>query len=349
MQKIALPIALLATGLLAACSTGPTGGADSQTAGTQAAGATTTTDSGDFPVTVKTALGSATITKAPQRVVTLGWSDQDVAVSLGVAPVGAPEVTWGGNAGKSTDWYDAALAKIGGKQPTRYSDADGTPFDKVAALKPDLILATNSGITKDDYAKLSKIAPVVAYPDQPWGTSWQQSLDLVGKAFGKSTEAAKLKTDTENSIKTAVAKYPAIKGKSAAWAWFTPTDLSKVSFYTSIDNRPRMLEAFGMTTPSFVTKLSAGKPNLFSVDVSAENASTADADVLVFYVDNAAQTKQITGNALLSKIPALQRGSYVASSDNVAAMPMSSPTPLSIPTALEKFLPQLAAAAAKAL
>ncbi len=342
MKRLALPATVAVAALLAACSTGPTGSSD-----TNGSTSTNSAAPGAFPVTVKTALGTATIAKAPQRVVTLGWSDQDFAVSLGVAPVGTPEITWGGNANKSTDWYDAALAKMGGKQPTRYSDADGTPVDKVAALKPDLILATNSGITADDYAKLSKIAPVVGFPGQPYGTSWQQSLDLIGKALGKQSEAAKLKTDTEASITRAVAKYPALKGKSAAWAWFTPTDLSKASFYTSIDNRPRMLEAFGMTTPSFISKLSAGKPNLFSVDVSGENASTADADVMVFYVDNAAQTKQITGNALLSKIPAFQRGSYVASSDNVAAMPMSSPTTLSIPTALDKFLPQLAAAAAK--
>ena len=342
MKRFTLPAAVAVAGLLAACSTGPTDTADSSSDGP-----TTSATAGAFPVTIKTALGTAQIKKAPQRVVTVGWSDQDFAVSLGVAPVGAPEVSWGGNANKTTDWYDAAVKKMGGQQPTRYSDADGTPVDKIVALKPDLILATNSGMTKEEYTKLSKIAPVVAYPGQPWGTSWQQSLDLIGKALGKSTEAAKLKTDTQNSIKTAVAKYPAIKDKSVAWAWFTPTDLSKVSFYTSIDNRPRMLNEFGMKTPDFITKLSAGKPNLFSVDVSAENASTANADVLIFYVQNQAEIDTIKKNPLLSKIPALQRGSYVASTDNVAAMPMSSPTTLSIPTALEKFLPQLATAAAK--
>lgn len=343
MKRFTLPAAALATTLLAACSTGPT-----DTGSTRTSGPTNSAVAGAFPVTIKTALGTATIEKAPQRVVTVGWSDQDFAVSLGVAPIGTPEITWGGNANKSTDWYDAALKKMGGQQPTRYSDADGTPVDKIAALKPDLILATNSRMTKEEYTKLSQIAPVVAYPGQPWGTSWQQSLDLVGKALGKSAEAAKLKTDTESSIKNAVAKYPAIKDKSVAWAWFTPTDLSKASFYTDIDNRPRMLTEFGMKTPDFITKLSAGKPNLFSVDVSAENASTADADVLVFYVQNQSEVDAIKKNPLLGKIPALQQGSYVASTDNVAAMPMSSPTTLSIPTALDKFLPQLATAAAKA-
>lgn len=344
MNRLAVPAALVAATLLAACSTGPTGSdaSSSTSSGTSPAGSAT-----GFPVTIKTALGSATIKSAPERVVTVGWSDQDFAVSLGVAPVGTPEITWGGNAKKSTDWYDAALAKIDGAQPTRYSDADGVPADKIAQLKPDLILATNSGLTQADFDKLSKIAPVVGYPGQPWGTSWQQSLQLIGQALGKSDEAAKLKTQTENAITTAVAKYPALKGKSAAWAWFTPTDLSKVGFYTALDNRPRMLNSFGLTTPEFITKLSATKPNLFSIDVSAENASTADSDLLVFYVTSQSEVDELKKNALVSKIPALQRGSYVASSDNAAAMPMSSPTTLSIPVALEKFLPQLAAAAAK--
>ncbi|MBD2760405.1 iron-siderophore ABC transporter substrate-binding protein [Yimella sp. cx-573] len=345
MKRITLVAAAACTTLLAACSTGPTDSAESS-------GASSSTSnnaaSGAFPVSIKTALGTATIKKAPQRVAVVGWSDQDFALSLGVAPVGVPEISWGGNDKKSTDWYDAALTKMGGAQPTRYSDADGTPVDKIAALKPDLILATNSGMTQAEYDKLSKLAPVVAYPGAPWGTSWQQSLELIGKALGKSDDAAKLKTQTENQIKTAASKYPALKDKSVAWAWFTPTDLSKVSFYTEQDNRPRMLKELGMKTPDFVQTLSKKQPNMFSVDVSAENASTADSDLLIFYVENQAQVAELKKNALVAKIPALAKGNYLASTDNVAAMPMSSPTTLSIPTALEKFLPQLAAVAAKA-
>ena len=112
---------------------------------------------------------------------TLGWTDHDHALALGVVPVGATKITWGGNAAGSTDWFDAAVEEVGAEAPVRYDDADGAPIDEVAQLEPDLILATNSGITEAEYKKLSKIAPVVAYPEAPWTTPWQTSLETVGQ------------------------------------------------------------------------------------------------------------------------------------------------------------------------
>ena len=116
---------------------------------------------------------------------TLGWSDQDHALALGVAPVGATKLTWGGNSAGSSDWFDSAIEEEGAKAPVRYDDADGAPIEEIAKLSPDLILATNSGITEQEYAKLSKIAKVVAYPEAPWVTPWQTSLESVGKALGR--------------------------------------------------------------------------------------------------------------------------------------------------------------------
>ena len=164
---------------LSACSTGASG--SSESGASSSAGA----DASVFPVTIKHVYGDTVISKVPTRVATLGWSDQDFALALGVAPVGAVKVTWGGNAKLSTPWYDAKLASLGASEPTRYDDADGAPIEEIAKLTPDLILATNSGVTKEEYDKLSKIAPVVAYPGEAWGTPWQTSLYMVSKALGR--------------------------------------------------------------------------------------------------------------------------------------------------------------------
>ena len=116
-------------------------------------------DADAFPVTIEHAFGETTIEAEPTRVATLGWTDHDHALALGVVPVGATKITWGGNEAGSTDWFDAAVEEAGAEAPVRYDDADGAPIDEVAELAPDLILATNSGITEAEYAKLSKIAP----------------------------------------------------------------------------------------------------------------------------------------------------------------------------------------------
>jgi iron complex transport system substrate-binding protein len=328
---------------LAGCATGPT---DAGPAGSAGAGGSA--DPAAYPVTIRHAHGTTTIAKAPTRVATIGWADADVVAALGVVPVGAPKITWGGNATGSTDWFDAAAAKLGVKDGdiARYDDSAGIPFDDIAATRPDLILGLSSGVSKEDYDKLGKIAPVVAYTTAPWGTPWQEQLTTIGTALGKPTEAAALLATTTKAIDDAVAANPQLKGKTAAWAWFSPTDLSTVGLYTTSDLRPQMLREFGLVDSPTVVQLSKANQGAFSVNLSAEKASTLDADVVVFYAEKGAGAKEITGNALLGRIPALQKKQYVASADNSVALSMSLPSPLSVRTAVDEFLPKIVQALA---
>lgn len=329
-----------ATSLLAACSTG-----------SSSSKSTTITQGGSggagFPVTIKHAFGSTTIKSAPKRVVTAGWSDVDTAAALGVVPVAAPAIVWGGNAAKSTDWFDAKVKELGGKAPERYSDTAGIPADKIASYQPDLILATNSGLSKAQYDQLSKIAPVVAYPNLQYGTPWETSTTMIAQALGKVSEGQKLIDDTKKQISDAVAKYPALKGKTASWLYFTPTSLNQVGIYTPIDARPHMLSEFGTPDGPSVAALTKASKSFF-VELSSEKATQIDSDVVIFDQTTSGDTDKIKGDALLGKIPALKDGAYVALDDKVASAAMSTPTVLSIPVALEKFLPKLADAAKKA-
>lgn len=328
-----------AASALAACGTGSSSG-DSSSQQSASGGGT------GFPVEIKHAFGTTKITKEPTKVAVVGWGDADVLAALGVAPVAAPEVTWGANANKSTDWFDAQLAKIGGKQPARFSDKDGTPVDKIAQYQPDLIVGTNSGLTKEQYDKLTKIAPTIAYPGLPWGTSWQQSTTMIATALGKKAEGDKLIEETKKKIADAVAKHPELKGKSASWIYFTPTNLNSVGIYTPNDNRPRTLREFGLSEGAGVTALTKSSKAFF-VDLSAEKAASIDSDIVVFDELQGAEASKVKANALLGKIPALKDDTYVAVKDQKASAAMSGPTVLSIPVALESFLPQLAAAAKK--
>lgn len=328
-----------ATSALAACSTGSSSDKTSST--------TSSATGAGFPVTIKHAFGETKITKAPSKVVTVGWSDADIYLALGVVPVAVPAISFGGNAAKSTDWFDAKLKEVGGKAPARYSDADGTPVDKLAQYQPDLISGTNSGMQKADYDKLTKLAPTLAYPKYPYGTAWQDSTKMIAEALGKKDEGDKLISDTEAKVKAALDKHPELKGKSVAWVYFNPAKLNSITVYTLNDNRPRGLADFGLKTPSFVEKASQGSTT-FSTELSAEKASELDADIVVFDAVDAATTKKILSDKLLSQIPAFKKGAYLALSDAKASESMASPTPLSIPVAIDSFLPKLAEAAKKA-
>lgn len=328
---------------LAACSTGSDGGTSSSSASGSGSGST----AAGFPATIKHAFGETKVTKAPSKVVTVGWSDADIYLALGVVPVAAPAVTFGGNAAKSSDWFDAKLKEVGGKAPARYSDADGTPVDKLAQYQPDLISGTNSGMQKAEYDKLTKLAPTLAYPQYPYGTSWQDSTKMIAEAIGKKDEGEKVISETQAKVKAALDKHPELKGKSVAWVYFNPAKLNSITVYTLNDNRPRGLADFGLKTPSFVEKASKGSKT-FSTELSAEKASELDADIVVFDAVDEATTKKITGDKLLSQIPAFKKGAYLALADTKASESMASPTPLSVPVAIDTFLPKLAEVAKKA-
>ena len=142
--------AVVAVLALSACSTGPaaTSSPESTSSGAASPAGSSAPAADAFPVTVTHALGEAVIETEPTRIATIGWTDHETLVSLGVVPVGAVKITWGGNSEGSTDWFDAAVADLGGEQPTRYDDSAGAPIEEIVALEPDLILATNSGLTQ---------------------------------------------------------------------------------------------------------------------------------------------------------------------------------------------------------
>ena len=202
-------LALVAVALTA-CSTGPSGAQDGATSPSTSAVA----DQSAFPVTIKHHFGQTTLEKAPQRVVAIGSSDPDNVLALGVVPVGIGKVTWGGNDHGTTPWFDAELEELGGQQPTLLDQTDAIPFDDIATLAPDVILATYSGLTRAQYDKLSKIAPVVAYPKDPWQTTWQDSLAMDAEALGRTEQAQQLEQATTQRLDAVKQRYPQLVGKT---------------------------------------------------------------------------------------------------------------------------------------
>lgn len=327
---------------LAACSTGPSTTTSPTT--------TSSAPAAVYPVTIAHAFGETTIPAAPTRVATVSWVNADVALALGVVPVGMPKDEYGGNAAGSTPWKDTALAAAGAaigtdKAPAQYSEADGVNFNAIAATTPDVILAAYSGLTQEDYAKLSKIAPVVAYPEVAFGTPWQESTALIGKALGREAQATELVAQTEKTVADKAAQYPQLKGKTFIYGNLEPTK-GGVNVYTANDNRPRFLTSLGMTQAPVVAENT--KDDAFFFPWSAERADELESDVFATWVPDDKTASQITSDPLLGQIPAVKRGALVADSDNTLTLAISASSPLSLPWALDTVLPQLAAAADRA-
>ncbi|MGW6062061.1 iron-siderophore ABC transporter substrate-binding protein [Streptomyces sp. NPDC055189] len=338
LRLLAAAVSLLG---LSACGTADTDNGGNSDKGGQ---------SGAFPMTIKHALGTSTIPEKPKRVATVNWANDEVPLALGVVPVGMAKANFGDDDGDGVlPWTEKRLKELKADTPVLFDETDGIDFEAVADTRPDVILASYSGLTKKDYATLSEIAPVVAYPDAPWATPWREIIRQNSKAIGLAPQGEKLVKGIESDIRESVAKYPQLKGKSAMFMTHVdPKNVSKVGFYTTHDTRTQFFEDLGLTTPASIGKLSKGTDK-FVLTQSAERIDTFnDVDIVVGYGDEKGELlEQLRKDPVLSKMPALKRGSAYMLPGSTPLATAANPTPLSISYVLDDYVAALAKAADK--
>lgn len=300
-----------------------------------------------FPVTIEHVYGETTIAEKPERIATVAWANHEVPLALGVVPVGMSKATWGDDDGDGVlPWVEEKLEELGADTPVLFDETDGIPFDEIAATEPDVILASYSGLTEEDYKTLSKIAPVVAYPDIAWATTYQQMIEMNAEAIGLADEGDKLIADLEKTAADALAAEPALAEASVMFAYLDPSDLSQISFYTTHDTRPSFLADLGVTQPAIIEEKSKGSKD-FSVDVSAEEAELFnDVDVFVTYGDEST-VATLQADPLLSKIPAIAAGRVAILPNATPLAASANPSPLSIGWGIADYFAILADAASK--
>ena len=134
-------------------------------------------DASAFPVTLEHVYGETEITELPERVITIGWNAQDVAAALGVVPVATSDFSWG-TVDTYLPWFVDSVEAQGGELPEilTMSDAGEYDYEQILGLDPDVILAPHSGITEEEYNRLSDIAPTVAYTGTAWAADWVARL-----------------------------------------------------------------------------------------------------------------------------------------------------------------------------
>ncbi|MER5323744.1 iron-siderophore ABC transporter substrate-binding protein [Streptosporangium roseum] len=330
----ALASALLLLGAVTACGSG-----SGATATAPAADPAAAPKSGAFPVTVAHKFGSTTIASEPKRIVTVGLTDQDAVLALGKVPVGTTD--WlGGYAGAIGPW---ATGKLGGAAaPVMLTDTGtGPQVEKIAALAPDLIIALYSGLTKEQYETLSKLAPVVAQPKEynDYGIPWQQQTQTVAKVLGKEAEGTRLVGDVEAAFAAAKKEHPEFAGAGVVVA----TPYEGFFVYGSQDSRSRTLTSLGFTLPADLDKVIGDQ---FGASISKERSDLLDGDAIVWTVpDTAKDPATLHKDGVYKDLKVATQGREVfigESSDYGKAF--SFVTVLSLPYVLDRLVPQLAAA-----
>jgi iron-siderophore transport system substrate-binding protein len=272
-----------------------------------------------FPVTIAHKFGDTTITAKPQRIVTVGWNDQDFVLSLGEVPVSTRE--WFAE----YPTYPWVSAKLGGKQlPTFSAEIN---FEAIVKQQPDLILAIYETINKETYDKLSAIAPTVIqsadYADEE--TPWDVQTLTTGKALGKSAEAQALVDGVRSKVDAAKKANPQFAGKvlvedygpEKGEHWLIPAK----------DPRRSLFDALGFATQE------QGE------DVSEERLDLADRDVL--FVNGATRADMLKSPVFSKlKVVAEDRTLYTAF-DTPLSGALSYSGPDALLYALDKLLPEL--------
>jgi iron complex transport system substrate-binding protein len=325
------PLALLlaAALLIAGCGSDDDPAAPAGTA----AGA----EAGAFPVTIEHKYGSTTVAEAPERVVVAGLREQDALLALGIVPVATTE-WYGKHPGAIFPWAEKALGDA--PRPEVLDYTDGLEFERIAGLRPDLIVAVYSGLTKKDYDTLSKIAPTIAQPpgQVDWGSSWQDEILTVGRAVGKPKEAERLHDEAQALLDEAARKHPEFEGQTAAVA----TPYQGVWVYGPEDARSRLLTDLGFTFPDGLRDVGGDE---FGGQLSGERLDLLDVGVLLWFA-NPAPAEKMRENKVYRRLKVRTEGRDIFLPENGTLYEATSfISVLSIPLLADELVPKLAAAA----
>jgi iron complex transport system substrate-binding protein len=330
--KLLLPLLLLAG--VTAC--GSDRGGDEPAAVDAEAATDDDGESAAFPVTIEHKYGSVTIDEAPERVVSVGYTDQDTLLALGVVPVGIRD--WFGDQPSAT--WPWATEALGGAEPL-VLDSSEINFEAIAGLRPDLIVGVSSGMTEEEHSTLSDIAPTLPQTDEfpDYGVPWQDGTRLTARALGKADEAEALIAAVESRYAEFRAANPELAGLEGIVAYAVSE--TEVGAYASIDTRARFLGDLGFVTPAEFDELAGG---LFYTSFSNEEIGRLDRDLVVWMPDDEATRERILSSPLRDGLRAVAEGREVFLDDlQVGAMSFSSA--LSLPFLLDTLLPQIEAAA----
>lgn len=300
----------------------------------------------DYPIEIEHALGVTVIEEQPERIATVSWANHEVPLALGIVPVGFAAMSFGDDDGDGIQpWVEERLDELNAGPYTLYNEGDGIDFEAVAASRPDVILAAYSGMSQADYDTLSKIAPVVAYPEAPWSSGWRDMIRLNSAGMGMAEEGEALIERLEAQVNEQIASHPELRGKSAMLiSHIKPTDLSQINFYNDNDARVRFFHELGLTSPQFVTDSSVD--GRFGGSISAERIDDiADVDIIVTY-GGQPLVDRLNQHMLTSRLPAVEQDALVLLGNDPQGT-AANPTPLSIPWVLDTYVDQLSQAALK--
>ncbi len=235
-----------------------------------------------------------------------------------------------------------AQARLGDAQPEVLSIYDGGfQFDRIAALRPDLIVAINAGVDQDSYNQLSAIAPTIPQSgDAPFFEPWKTQATTIGQAAFQADRMQSLIAQADDRI-TGVAKAnPQFRGRSVLLLQGTLFE-DKVAA-TLPGWRTDFLTQMGFRIPDSINAFAIDDHRAFIPrDQIVPVLNTAD--VLIWTTQSEADEAGLRADPTLQQLTATAQNRNVFTGKELAgAIAFSSP--LSLPTVADQLPPLVNAA-----
>jgi iron complex transport system substrate-binding protein len=285
---------------------------------------------GNGPVTITHVFGETTIPEPPKRVVSAGFTGQDDLLALRVVPVAV--TNWFGD--QPFGVWPWAMSKLGNAKPVVLNLDNGIQVQKIAGLKPDLIVATDAGLDQDTYQKLSAIAPTLAQSEgDAFFEPWKDQATAIGQAVFRPGQITSLINGVDKSFAAIADKYPQFKNKRVL---LLQGKLHQDNAVATIGWRTEFLTQTGLAIAESITGLAVDQQRAFIPRDKIKSVLGA-ADVLIWTTESDKDQADLLANP---DVAALRSRSVFTTKDQAGAIAYASP--LSYPLVADQ-LPALIA------
>jgi iron complex transport system substrate-binding protein len=217
----------------------------------------------------------------------------------------------------------------------------------VITEKPERIvtLAPWSGITQQQFDSLNAFAPTVAYAESAWTITWEEQINVIGKAMGESEKATAEIDKIKSQFAESTAAHPNYADVSFSFIYNTGPGTLGVFF--AEEQRVAMVRALGLQVDPVVYTLTESEGTDSAV-IGLENANLLDkSDLLFTFYSDPANRAEIEAQPAYKAIPAVARGTVIAPTEQPFVTGSSMINPLTVPWSLERYVPMIDEAIAK--
>jgi iron complex transport system substrate-binding protein len=285
---------------------------------------------GGEPATITHVFGETTVPAPPKRVVSAGYTGQDDLLALGVVPIAV--TNWFGD--QPFGVWPWAQPKLRNAKPVVLKLDNGIQVEKIAGLKPDLIVATDAGVDADTYQKLSAIAPTVPQSDgYAFFEPWKDQATAIGQAVFQADQMKSLIGGVDKRFAGVAQKNPQFKGKQVLLLQGRRYQDNVVA---TTGWRTEFLTQMGLVIADSVTPFAVDQQHAYVPRDKIKSVLSA-ADLLIWTTDSDDDRRALLADP---EVAAQQARSVFTTKDQAGAIAFASP--LSYPLVADQLPPLIA-------